>query len=114
MEQRKHTRITTHLPVKYRKLSEPWGAMKNGTITCNLSKGGVNFRAKEFMPKAGRIVMELDVPDRKPLKAISRVAWILRSQHGEDYDVGNQFLEMSRDDKEALFSYIDGLTSKAD
>ena len=112
MEKRKHNRITAHLPVKYRKLSEPWGVMKNGTVTCNLSKGGINFRAKEFMPKAGRIVMELDVPDRKPLKAISRVAWILRSQHGDDYDVGNQFLEMSREDKDVLFSYVDELASK--
>ena len=101
-----------HLPVKYRKLSEPWSVMKNGTVTTNLSKGGVNFRAKEFMPKSGRLVMELDVPNRKPLKAISRVAWILRSQHGEDYDVGNQFLEMTREDKDALFSYITDQSAK--
>jgi hypothetical protein len=111
MEQRKHHRVAAHLPVKYRKLSEPWGAMREGTVTCNIGKGGVNFKAKEFMPKAGRIVMEFDVPDRKPLKAISRVAWILKSQHGEDYDVGNQFLEMSREDKEALSSYLEEMVS---
>lgn len=112
MEQRKYQRVTVHLPVKYRKLSEPWGAMKDGTVTRNLSKGGVNFKAKEFMPKAGRIVMEFDVPDRKPLKAISKVAWILKSEHGDDYDVGNQFLEMSREDKDALYSYLDEMVSR--
>ncbi len=108
-EQRKHPRVMAHLPVKYRKLSEPWSAMQDATVTCNISEGGVNFRAKEFMPKAGRIVMEVDLPGQKPLKAISRVAWIVKSRHGEDYSVGNQFLEMSRKDKETLFSYIEGL-----
>jgi hypothetical protein len=111
-EQRKHERLAAHLPVKYRKLTEPWSDMKNGTVTSNLSNGGVNFRTKEFMPKAGRLVMELDMPGRKPLKAISRVAWILKSQHGPDYDVGNQFLEMSREDKDALISYMNELVSK--
>lgn len=112
MEKRKYQRVSAHLPVKYRKLSEPWGVMKDGTVTCNLSKGGVSFKAREFMPKAGRIVMEFDVPERKSLKAISRVAWILKSQHGEDYDVGNQFLEMTREDKEALSSYVDEMASR--
>jgi c-di-GMP-binding flagellar brake protein YcgR len=112
-EQRKYQRVAAHVPVKYRKLSDPWSEMKDGTVTSNLSKGGVNFRTKEFMPKAGRIVMEIDVPERKPLKAISRVAWILRSQHGDDYDVGNQFLEMSREDKDVFFSFIDELTAKS-
>jgi len=112
MEQRKYQRVAVHLPVKYRKLTETWGAMKDGTVTCNLSKGGVNFKAKEFMPKAGRIVMEFDVPGKKALKAISKVAWIQKSQHSNDYEVGNQFLEMSGEDKESLSSYVDELVSQ--
>jgi hypothetical protein len=81
--------------------------MKTGTLTKNISKGGLSFRTKEFMSKACRVVMELDIAAPKPVKAISKVTWIKKSPHSEGFDMGNQFLEMSVPDREVLFSYID-------
>ena len=107
-EKRKFSRVESHVPVRYRKLDEPWSVMKKGTITRNISKGGLSFMTGEFISKACRIVMELDISGSKPVRAISRVTWIKKSAYGENFNVGNQFLEMSAPDKDVLFSYIDG------
>ncbi len=59
---------------------------------------------------ACRLILELDIPMlTKPVKAISKVAWIRKSDAGDEYEVGNQFLEMSKQDKELVSEYVDSL-----
>jgi hypothetical protein len=59
---------------------------------------------------ACRLILELDIPMvTKPVKAISKVAWIKRAEAGTDYEVGNQFLEISKKDKELISEYVDSL-----
>ena len=111
-EKRQHPRVETHLPVRYRKLDEPWSPMKTGTITRNLSKGGLRFRAKEFISRSCRMVMELDVSAPRPVKAISRVSWIKKCSHGEEFDVGSHFLEMTGADRKTLFFFMDAAERK--
>ncbi len=106
VEKRGSLRVETHIPVKYRKLGDPEGRSKVGTITSNMSEGGILFRSSEFISKACRIIMELDIPRAKPVKIISRVAWISKVPRGEGYDVGNQFLEISKRDKELVSEYL--------
>ena len=110
-EKRKFKRVTTHIPVKYRKLGDTDTIMRSSTVSRNLSEGGVRFFTSEFMSRACRLVLELDVPMlTKPVKAISKVAWIKKSSMGEDFEIGNQFLEISRKDKEIVSEYLKGLT----
>ena len=45
----------------------------------------------------------------KPVKAISKVAWIRKTDSGNDYEMGSQFLEMSKKDKELVSEYVDSL-----
>lgn len=109
-EHRKYERVTTHIPVKYRKLSDSVDVEKTGTITRNLSEGGVFFKADEFISMACRLILELDMPMfTKPVKAISKVAWIKRAGSGKDYEVGNQFLEISKQDKALVSEYVNSL-----
>jgi hypothetical protein len=59
---------------------------------------------------ACRLILELDIPMlTKPIKAISKVAWIKKSNVGEDYEVGNQFLEISKKDKQLISEYVNSL-----
>lgn len=111
-EKRRYPRVETHLPVRYRKLDEPWSAMKTGTITRNLSKGGLKFRAKEFISRSCRMLMEVEVSSPRPVKAISRVSWIKKCPHSEDFDVGSHFLEMTGADRKTLFFFMDAAMSK--
>ena len=46
-ERRKYARVTTHIPVKYRKLGDSESVIRASTITSNLSEGGIRFRSPE-------------------------------------------------------------------
>lgn len=111
-EKRKYPRVSANIPVKYRKLGGAAGALGTGTIIKNLSEGGVRFKTNEFISMACRLVLEMDVPPlTSPVKAISKVAWIRKAPAGSDFEIGNQFLEMSRSDKKIVSDYINNLTS---
>jgi len=110
-EKRRYPRITTHIPVKYRKLTDPEDADKNSTISKNLSEGGIRFMSPEFISRACRLILELDMPMFiKPVKAISKVAWIRKASSGNEYEIGGQFLEMSKKDKGLVSEYVNSLT----
>jgi hypothetical protein len=110
-EKRKYPRKETHIPVRYRYLGDPVNAFKAGTITRNIGEGGVRFNASEFVSRASRLMLEMDVPMlTRPVKAISKVAWIRKSPSGETYDIGNQFLEISRENKKDIARYVDSLS----
>ena len=109
-DSRRYQRVVTHIPVKYRKLRDTDGEMSKATITKNLSEGGVRFRSSEFISRACRLVVELDMPMlTKPVKAISKVAWIKKSPTSDDFEIGNQFLEISKEDKSLVSEYVKGL-----
>lgn len=110
VEKRKFDRVKTHIPVKYRKLRGGAGSEGYGSLSRDLSQGGVHFRANEFISMACRMILELDIPMlTRPIKAISKVAWIRKSNSGNDYEIGNQFLEISKKDRELISEYVDSL-----
>ena len=107
-EKRKFSRVETHIPIRYRKLGDSEGDIRDATISKNLSQGGIRFNASEFISRACRLIVELDLPMvSKPIRAISKVAWIRKTDSGDNFDVGNQFLEISKGDKELVSEYVD-------
>lgn len=105
-ERRKHSRVTSTVPLQYKKLKET-SEGTIGAITQDLSEGGVRFIANEFLPLASRLVVEVFLPAQpKPVKAISKVAWIRKASSGEQYVIGNQFLDVTKDDKGQLGDYV--------
>jgi len=109
-ERRKFKRVKTHVPVKYRKLREGAGSVGFGSLSRDLSQGGVHFRAGEFISMACRLILEVDIPMlTRPIKAISKVAWIRKTDNGDDYEIGNQFLEISKKDRELISEYVESL-----
>lgn len=110
LEKRRYPRVKTHIPIKIRKLKGPETWDGESSITKNLSTGGIRFRTAEFISMACRLILELDIPMfTKPVKAISKVAWIRKMPSGDDYEVGNQFIEMSKEDKELVSEYVSSL-----
>lgn len=98
-ERRKFRRINSNFPLQYRNLRKI-GNLPSGTITRNLSEGGVSFRSNEFVSLACRLVVEINLPAvPKPIKAISKVAWIRKVPSSNQYELGNQFLEITKEDK---------------
>ena len=106
-EQRRFPRIESNFPLKYKDMKVSADDFR-GTISKNICEGGVRFRSDRFISLACRLVVELNLPTiQKPIRAVSKITWIKKLPAGDDYEVGNQFLEISREDKELIRSFID-------
>jgi len=110
-EKRRTIRITMSIPFEYKKLRGAPGAKKGG-ITKDLSMGGVRFITDEFLPYTARLVLDITLPlPQRSISAVSKISWIKKLPAGEKYEVGNQFLEMSKEDKDRLSVYLDNLNA---
>lgn len=105
-ERRKYKRINSIIPLQYKKLRQLSGGSV-GVVARDVGEGGVRFLANEFLPLASRLVVEVFLPARaKPIKAIAKVAWIKKIPSADQYEVGNQFLEVGKEDKNNLSDYM--------
>ena len=106
---RRHKRIDTNLPIQYKNIRKT-GENPIGSLTRNLSEGGVCFKSGEFISLACRLVLEITIPTSpKPIKAISKVAWIRKLPAGDQYELGNQFLEMAKEDKVNIMNFVNNV-----
>ena len=113
VERRKSPRVTTHIPVRYRKVKDGIEAQVDASISRDLAQGGVCFKISDFVSMACRLILEMDVPMfNKPIKAITKVSWIRKTKSGNGYEVGNHFLEMSKEDKKIVQDYVDNLEAE--
>lgn len=111
IDKRKFPREKVHFPVRYHMLKDD-GTVNKATISSNISSGGIRLRTAEFISKASRMIMEIEIPGLvRPLRAISRVAWIRQMMGSDEYELGGQFLEMNKDDKELIKQYLADISS---
>ncbi|MDP2913254.1 MAG: PilZ domain-containing protein [Candidatus Omnitrophota bacterium] len=106
VEKRRFTRVKVGVPLQYKNLKKSLD-ISSGALTRNLSEGGVCFKTTEFISLACRLVVEITIPTSvKPIKAISKIAWIRKLPAGNQYELGNQFLEMAKEDKLHISNFI--------
>jgi hypothetical protein len=102
-EKRKSPRVKTELPVRYTEIRDGVEIVGVGSLTCDVSTDGLRFKTKKSISTPCRLILELDIPSRtKPIKAVSKVAWIQKAKAGGDYEVGNQFMEITEKDRELI------------
>lgn len=105
-DKRRYKRAESRLPVEYKDLRKP-STLLRGSLTRNIGEGGICFQSNEFMSLACRLVVEVTLPNvPRPIKAISKVAWIRRLPSGDMYELGNQFLEMAKEDRAHIVDFI--------
>ena len=109
-ERRRSQRADSNLQMKYRNLK--MAAAPTGSNTKDISEGGIRFKASEFISIACRLVLEITLPTaQRPIKAISKVAWIKKLPSSDQYELGNQFLEISKEDKAVINDYVNRLST---
>ncbi len=109
-ERRRYQRIDSNLPVRYRNLKT--ATVPLGSLTKDIGEGGIRFKTNEFISLACRLVVEITLPTiPRPIKAISKVAWIRKVSSGDQYELGNQFLEISKEDRAVITDYVNRLSS---
>lgn len=108
-EKRRYPRLESTLPLRYKNLKK-MSTSPIGSLTRNISEGGICFESNEFISLACRLVLEISLPTNpKPIKAISKVAWIRRIPSTNQYELGNQFLEMSKEDKTHVMNFVNSI-----
>lgn len=113
IERRRFQRVGTSLPLHYKNLKK-FGDTPSGSLTRDLSEGGVCFKSSEFISLACRLVVEINLPTiHRPIKAISKVAWIRKLPAGDSYELGNQFLEMTKEDKTLIKDFVNKVLEKS-
>ena len=105
IERRRFQRIDSNLPLRYKNIKTATVPM--GSLTKDISEGGIRFKTNEFISLACRLVVEIALPTvQRPVKVISKVAWIRKLSSGEQYELGNQFLEISKEDRSLITDYM--------
>ena len=108
-EKRKYKRVVYDMPLEYREMGMG-GALPTGSLTNDISEGGASIRSNHFISLAARLMTDFTLPTtRGPVKAISRVIWIRKSAAASKHEVGLQFLEMTKEDKIAIASFLNQL-----
>ncbi len=110
-EKRRYPRVESNLPLQYKNIKKLSG-VSMGSLASNISAGGIRFKTNEFISLACRLVVEINLPTiPKPIKAISKVAWIRKLPVGEQYELGNQFLEIAKEDKDHITNFTNKLST---
>ncbi len=108
-EKRKFPRVNTSIKVRYRELQDGAEVVGVGSVTSDVSAGGVRFGVNKFISTARRLVLELYIPTlAEPIKAVSKVAWTEKANGGGDYQyqVGSEFMEITQRDQERIMKYL--------
>lgn len=109
-DKRRFKRVGVKCAIEYRDLRKA-AELPKGSLLRNISEGGACFNSSEFMSLACRLVVNIDLPNNiKPIKAISKVAWIRRLPLGDQYEVGNQFLEITKEDRAQITNFVNSAT----
>ncbi len=106
-ERRQYPRVNTTMSIQYRGIRQASDSIM-GAIARDISCGGIRVLANEFVSVFTRLVVEVAIPSiPKPVRVISKVAWIQKRPHGEQYEVGMQFLDMAEEDKYNISEFVE-------
>lgn len=106
-EKRRFPRKNLRIPLQYKSLKSLSDASR-GALTRDIGEGGIRFIGNEFISLSNRLVLTITLPAPfRSIKAISKVAWIRKVPMGDQYEIGNQFLNLSEDDKKHLRNCVE-------
>ena len=101
-ERRRYPRLNLKDATRFRELLKPQNKFA-GSLSRDVSAGGISFTSSLFLPKEARLVTLLTLPDSlKELRSICRVAWVRKQPYADQYHFGLQFVEILPEDREAI------------
>lgn len=111
-ERREHPRVGIAMPVRYRGIRQSSDSAINA-ITRDISRGGIRILVDEFISVFTRLVVEISIPSViRPIKVVSKVAWVCKRPYGDQYEVGMQFIDIPQEDRRDIFEFVDKSSRK--
>ncbi len=105
-EWRQFPRLKVSVPIQFRSVLKPHDPFA-GSLSKDLSAGGVRLTSPTFLPKEARLVVVLSLPNARQVRAIGRVAWVKGQSLSETYDSGIQFIEIESEDQRMIKEYVE-------
>ncbi|MBI3322098.1 MAG: PilZ domain-containing protein [Candidatus Omnitrophica bacterium] len=106
-ERRRFPRAKAGLEVEFRRLSEP-GQRLLGSLSRDLSAGGIQLTANRFLPCDSRLVLFFRPrPLGRQIRAVARVQWVRERTAGDFFDCGLEFVEIAPEDKDAVAGLVE-------
>ncbi len=101
-DRRKYPRWQARFPVRFRLLGKPGTYV--GSLSRDVSAGGVKIITDKFVPKDANLEVELFLENVKRLiPAKARVVWLEQLPYGSDsFRLGLEFREMNPRDRQYL------------
>jgi c-di-GMP-binding flagellar brake protein YcgR len=104
-ERRRYIRIPENLEISYKVI--PMEERPSASATRDISQGGIRFLVHDFIPKNSRLKIRIVLC--KPsivIEALVQLVWIRASAHGDTYEIGVEFVDISQKAAEFLANYI--------
>jgi len=101
-DRRRYPRWQTRFPVRFRLLGKP--SVYVGSLSRDISAGGVKIIADQFVPKNATLEVEIFLENVKRLvPAHARVVWLEQLPYGSDsFRLGLEFNEINPRDRQYL------------
>lgn len=111
LERRKFIRVPEEATISYKILPNPKIEM---FFTRDISQGGIRFFVSEEIPKDSLIEIRLTI-SKIPFsfKAVVKTKWVKKEPHGERYEIGVEFVNLSKEATEHLVQYIHNAINKS-
>lgn len=107
IDRRQCPRLTTTMSAQYRGIRQ-LGDSIVVAIARDISGSGARLLVNEFISVFTRLVVEIGLPSAsRPIRAVSKVAWIRKRPHGEQYEIGMQFVDIPEEDKKSLSAFLE-------
>ena len=106
-ERRQLPRLKVSSPIQFRSVFKPHEKFA-GTLSKNLSAGGLRIAFPSFIPKDTHLVLLFSMPNvLKQIRAIGRVAWVEEHPFSDTCDGGIQFIEIDPEDRRMIADFVE-------
>lgn len=109
-ERRRFVRMPEEATISYKILPDPKIEM---FFTKDISQGGIRFFVSDLIPENSLIEIRLTI-SKIPFsfKAVVKTKWIKKEAHGDRYEIGVEFVNLSKEATEHLVHYIQKALNK--
>ncbi len=110
-ERRRFPRLSHKTSLQYRNLSANGNgsapsAMK-GTVTKDISAGGVRMMTDRFMPLDSKVKVEFSLSSNvKSISAEAKIAWVQKMPYNENFLVGLEFVDIKHEARVEVIRYV--------
>lgn len=107
VERRGLPRLKLSIPIQFRNILKPQEPF-SGSLSKDISAGGVRFSGSTFLPKGARLVLLISLPPLlKPIRTLAQVVWVSEQRFSETYECGLQFIEVTPEDRDTIATYVE-------